>query len=719
MKVRAFCIFSLLLLTLGMATTHCECESTTLHGICPSEFVCESDEDCEEGIKCEDGCCGGLVECTEETQEERCKTNCCKNYQCVPASECECEECVRTSECIETDPCAECIDGCCENMECASDADCPPVNDKPRYCPDPTTLGPDDCRTCKYIRCECDEDCLDPDFPLYVECTPPDKAKCINGECQCRPPCGGECPDGQYCCQKTQTCDPIPTPCYGVECPPCQQVNPEPGGTLNEETCEIEGADCTCVPLPPLPDAFSGQHSAIDLRPDGIPVLSGYYGQPYGDLLFGVASSAEAGATVEWTIVDGLPGGAECVGAADGPRGGIEEPGDDVGWDTDIVVDPQGRSHISYFDRTNGDLKYAVQQLDGTWLIQVVDSAGITGRFTSMVLDTAQRPIISYMTTRDAMKSYLKVARAKGANPAAPEDWDIIVVDEAPVPCLPGDCEEGVSVCLKETGTCAPLDAPAHCEDQDGNGCADTEACVAGSCEEKMKESSLEVLPPGVGLFTNLALYADNSPAVGYYDNTNGNLKFAWYNPGAGAFNTPVILAGEDGSGNDLGNLGSDVSMHITVPDEAVHVSFQDAGLGDLYYLTFSGRDTAGAVMELVDVGARDGAGNPTDQSGAVGEPHWVGNFSTILVDSLGYPRVVYQDGTSLDMLYAMRNAAGVWTVEIIARKLSGESFNGAWGFFTDQVMNSAGDLAIISNFKHNLRTDPDPYESGIDIRTK
>ena len=232
-----------------------------------------------------------------------------------------------------------------------------------------------------------------------------------------------------------------------------------------------------------------------------------------------------------------------------------------------------------------------------------------------------------------------------------------------------------------------------------------------------MKESSLEVLPPGVGLFTNLALYADNSPAVGYYDNTNGNLKFAWYLPGAGAFNTPVILAGEDGAGNDLGNLGSDVSMHITVPDEAVHISFQDADLGDLYYLTFSGKDTQNAVMELIDVGARDANGDPTDQAGAVGDLHWVGNFSTILVDPLGYPRVVYQDGTSLDMLYAMRNAAGIWNVEIIARKIPEPNFVGNFGFFTDQVMNQAGDLAIISNFMHNLRTVP--WTSGIDIRTK
>jgi hypothetical protein len=465
-----------------------------------------------------------------------------------------------------------------------------------------------------------------------------------------------------------------------------------------------------------LDDAFAGRHSAIDLGANGIPVLSGYYGQPYGDLLFGEASSAETGATVEWTIIDGLPEQAECVGAADGPRGGIAEPGDDVGWDTDIAVDLLGRPHISYFDRTNGDLKYAVRRLDGTWLIQAIDSAGTTGRFSSIALDTAERPLIAYMTTRDAMKSYVKVARANQVNPMVPSDWDLIVVDEAPVPCLPADCAAG-SACLEDSGTCETQDDPVNCEDQDGHQCPDGEVCVAANCEKEMRASSLEVLPPGVGLFVNLALYADDSPAVGYYDNTNGNLKFAWYLPGAGTFSPPVILAGEDGSGNDLGNLGSDVSMHIVVPDETVHISFQDVDLGDLYYLAFSGQDTQNAVMELVDVGARDANGDPADRAGAAGALHRVGNFATIRVDSWGCPRVVYQDGTSLDMLYAMRNAAGVWNVEIIARKLAAENFDGAWGFFTDQVMNSAGGMAVIGNFKHNLRTDP--WTSGIDIRTK
>ena len=107
--------------------------------------------------------------------------------------------------------------------------------------------------------------------------------------------------------------------------------------------------------MPPLPDAFAGQHSAIAVRvTDGIPVISGYFGQPYGDLIFGVADSAEAGASVSWSYIDGVPADAECVGAADGPRGGIAEPGEDVGWDTDLALNNGGWARISYYDRDNG-----------------------------------------------------------------------------------------------------------------------------------------------------------------------------------------------------------------------------------------------------------------------------------------------------------------------------------------------------------------------------
>lgn len=643
----------------------CTCDPET-------EECCSEDADCPDGFHCKDAC-----RCVEDVVE------------------CETQTCSTNADCDEVGDCMGCVDGCCANIECSSDEDCPPEDDLLRYCPDEP--DPDTgCRVCLYVRCETDEQCADPEFPLYPDCQGDSFPRCSRGSCICDVPCGGECPGEQYCCRATNTCEPIPDPCADVECPACEQVNPEPGGTLNEETCAVEGADCSCVPLPPLEAAFAGQHSAIALGADGIPVLSGYYAEPYGDLIYGVAASAEAGAAVDWRFVDGVPADAPCEGAADGPRGGIAEPGEDVGWDTDVVVDADGRPRISYHDRTNGTLKYAA--FDGAaWSVHTVDAAGLTGRYTSLALDAAGNPVVAYMTLKDEnLQSHLKLAWAAVPAPAVAEDWTVYTLDSLAVPCAPDDCAEG-QVCLADSGTCEPADDPANCGD-----CADDEACVAGACETLMPESSLQDLPPGVGLFASLVLYSDGSPAVVYYDSTNGDLKAVAWN-GADAFEPPVVLDAE-------GDVGADCAAFVD-SDDVLHVAYQDALLGDLYYWN---SDLAAA--EPVDVGARDDNGDPTDAAGAVGDLHWVGNFARVAVDPTGHARLAYQDGTSLDLVVATRDPGGVWSLEILARKMAGDAFHGAYGFFVDQVLDGAGELMHISNFKHNLRTDPP--SSAIDLRT-
>ena len=68
----------------------------------------------------------------------------------------------------------------------------------------------------------------------------------------------------------------------------------------------------------------------------------------------------------------------------------------DVGkWDTSLALDGAGNPAISYYDRTNEDLKYA--KWNGTsWDIETVDSAGNVGYDTSLALDGAGNPAISY-----------------------------------------------------------------------------------------------------------------------------------------------------------------------------------------------------------------------------------------------------------------------------------------------------------------------------------
>jgi|GEM_PF-371079 len=90
-----------------------------------------------------------------------------------------------------------------------------------------------------------------------------------------------------------------------------------------------------------------------------------------------------------------------------------------VGRFTSLALDAADRPCISYYDAIGGNLDLA--RWDGTaWLTETVDSAGNVGQWTSLALDTAGRPHISYL---DATSGTLRYAYHDGAA------WRIETVD--------------------------------------------------------------------------------------------------------------------------------------------------------------------------------------------------------------------------------------------------------------------------------------------------
>lgn len=224
--------------------------------------------------------------------------------------------------------------------------------------------------------------------------------------------------------------------------------------------------------------------------------------------------------------------GDEPIEPRDGPVGALGEPSvspvvqssdnwhfetvDSDGWvgkSSSLALDGAGRPHISYFDSSNYDLKYAWYD-GGNWRIETVDSEGNVGQYTSLAMDTADRPHISYY---DSVNYDLKYAWYDGAN------WQIETVDS-----------EG-----------------------------------------------------SVGIYTSLALDGTGQPHISYYDTTNNDLKYAW-SDGANWHIETV----------DNGDVGGHTSLAL---DEAgyPHISYCDSYPN--YDLKYAWYDGGSWQIETVD----------------------------------------------------------------------------------------------------------------------
>jgi hypothetical protein len=220
------------------------------------------------------------------------------------------------------------------------------------------------------------------------------------------------------------------------------------------------------------------------------------------------------------------------------------------GWSS-LVLDGAGNPVVSYYDFTNADLKLLhcgdpACAVPLTNSITSPDTAGIVGSNTSLALDGDGNPVVSYL---DSTNSDLKIL---------------------------------------------------HCNDPNCDG--DDESIVSPDTDGS------------VGYYTSLRLDASGFPVVSYYDDTNGDLMVLHCND--------VDCAGDDESivsVDAAGIVGRDTSLALDGSGNPVVAYFDpggpdDTGFGDLKLLHCADADCAEAKPpKQVKPGDTDGDGCPDE----------------------------------------------------------------------------------------------------------
>lgn len=382
-----------------------------------------------------------------------------------------------------------------------------------------------------------------------------------------------------------------------------------------------------------------------------------------------------------YTAVDGVPPDVAPVYEPDTYRGGVTQPGPDVGGWTSIAL-AGGQARVAYQDRDNGALKYAAESDDG-WQVHTVDpGAGHTaGLYTSIAIAPDGAPAIAYMATdiddgSGAMSSELRYAKASSANPGGEGDWTITVIESAPSSCA-GTCGSGLACVDDGTGQQCVVPT-SDCNDS----CGSDEVCSTGVCVVAVPEPTAHDLPHGSGLFADLVYLSDGRAAVVHYDRNLGDLVM---HVDDGDWTRIDLHAGAD----------SDTGMWASAAVDGsgtVHVAYQDA-LGDqLLYTSWAGGQVG--PVEVVDDGVREGD-----------RPHPVGASASVMVDGSGLVKIAYQDGATADLVLATRSGDSWERKDLLTGDLLHgfhvDAAAGATTYITsymyDRALYPPGDLVVVT----------------------
>ena len=296
-----------------------------------------------------------------------------------------------------------------------------------------------------------------------------------------------------------------------------------------------------------------GQHASMVLDSNGRPHVAFYHRthligedreETVGALVYGTGTLSGSSADFSYSTVDG------------DVRNGLAN----VGMYTSLVLDQANHPRIAYYDKTNGDLKYAAH--DGNkWSVQSVDVVGNTGLYADLVLTADGSPVISYYKAGNAE---LRLAWKDG------EDWKTKTVDAA------GDVGKWAEIALDADGNASIV----YYDLTNGDlKLATGSGLDLGTLETIATEGD-------VGRWPQIVLHGTQIH-VTYEDYTNHRLVYA-KRDGGGAWETQVADASEW--------VGPDSSL--VVDDGGFpHIAYFDGYNNDLKYAHFDGNGWLTSVI--------------------------------------------------------------------------------------------------------------------------
>jgi len=319
-----------------------------------------------------------------------------------------------------------------------------------------------------------------------------------------------------------------------------------------------------------------------------------------------------------------------------------------VGKYNSIAVDSTGTVHISYYDASHYVLKYAHGNLD-TWTTRVIDSTNSVGEFNSIVVDADDKVHITY---KDDTSDTLKYATNEDGS------WQMSVIAE--------DMSEGNSLGIDSNGMLftafVKSDYALYVMLKSNNSWTEEKvADVAGRSLDTANEYGLRIMVTYVDTIAQRLKVAVRG--------TDGEWQTSLVNEDKAIFSSPGMI------GLSLTVAGGDIhvtyyslteqKLYYTNVGESTSVIDDDGGKysaavadenGKLH-VVYIGGEISPVLKYVTNAGAK-WVTETVDSDGDVGE------HSSLAIDADGNVHIAYFDNSNGSLNYALYD--GTWNIEVV-----------------------------------------------------